>query len=118
VSNYIVTVAKVVPILVFIVIAIIAFKADAFANKSWGDEDYSTSLLWDQATRTMLITVFVFLSVLSVFALVTLVSYGVRPQGELAGASQPSMAAVLGSIVGPWGSVLIRVGVIVSVLGA
>ena len=59
-----------------------------------------------------------FLSVLCVFALVTLVSYGVMPQDELAGVSQPSMAAVLESIVGPWGSIFIRVGVIVSVLGA
>jgi arginine:ornithine antiporter/lysine permease len=59
-----------------------------------------------------------FLSVLSVFALVTLVSYGVMPQDELAGISQPSMAAVLESVVGPWGSIFIRVGVIVSVLGA
>jgi arginine:ornithine antiporter/lysine permease len=59
-----------------------------------------------------------FLSVLSVFALVTLVSYGVMPQDELAEVSQPSMAAVLESIVGPWGSMFIRVGVIVSVLGA
>ena len=63
-------------------------------------------------------TVIGFLSVLSVFAMVTLVSYGVMPQGELAGVSQPSMAAVLESIVGPWGSIFIRVGVIVSVLGA
>ncbi len=63
-------------------------------------------------------TVIGFLSVLSVFALVTLVSYGVMPQSELAGVSQPSMAAVLESIVGPWGSIFIRVGVIVSVLGA
>jgi arginine:ornithine antiporter / lysine permease len=56
--------------------------------------------------------------VLSVFALVTLVSYGVMPQSEIAGLSQPSMAAVLESIVGHWGSIFIRVGVIVSGLGA
>jgi arginine:ornithine antiporter/lysine permease len=56
--------------------------------------------------------------VLSVFVLVTLVSYGVLSQGELAGISQPSMASVLESVVGPWGSIFIRVGVIVSVLGA
>src|SRR6476659_7636194 len=146
VINYIVTVAKVLPILTFIVIAAIAFKADVFADNFWGGEEgYSLSAIWDQATGTMLITVFVFLgiegasvysrmarkredvgratiigflSVLSVFALVTLVSYGVMPQHELAGVSQPSMAAVLESIVGPWGSIFIRVGVIVSVLGA
>jgi arginine:ornithine antiporter/lysine permease len=145
VINYIVTIAKVVPILVFIVIAIIAFNADVFADNFWGDKQYSSSSVFEQATGTMLITVFVFLgiegasvysrmarrredvgratvigflSVLSVFALVTLVSYGVMPQGELAGISQPSMASVLESIVGHWGSIFIRVGVIVSVLGA
>ena len=40
------------------------------------------------------------------------------PQHELAQVYQPSMAAVLESIVGHWGSVFIRVRVIVSVLGA
>jgi arginine:ornithine antiporter / lysine permease len=145
VINYIVTVAKVVPIIVFIVIAIIAFNIDDFADNFWGNQDYTSSSVWQQAIGTMLITVFVFqgiegasvysrmarkredvgratvvgfLSVLCVFALVTLVSYGVMPQGELAGVSQPSMAAVLESIVGHWGSIFIRVGVIVSVLGA
>src|ERR1700750_2245277 len=100
VINYIVTVAKVVPILMFIVIAAIAFKADVFADNFWGDKNYAAAWVWDQAKGTMLITVFVFLgiegasvysrmarkredvgratvigflSVLSVFALVTLV---------------------------------------------
>jgi arginine:ornithine antiporter / lysine permease len=50
--------------------------------------------------------------------LVTLVSYGVLPQQELAQVYQPSMASVLETIVGHWGSVFVRVGVIVSVLGA
>ena len=63
VINYIVTVAKVVPILVFIVIAIIAFKADVFADNFWGGDEYSLSSMWDQATGTMLITVFVFLGI-------------------------------------------------------
>jgi arginine:ornithine antiporter/lysine permease len=143
--NRIATVAKVLPILVFIVIALIAFKGHVFADNFWGGDDRSVSSIWDQATGTMLITVFVFLgiegasvysrfaskrqdvgratvigflSVLSVFALVTLVSYGVMPQGEIATAAQPSMAAVLESIVGHWGSIFIRIGVIVSVLGA
>ncbi|BBY80020.1 hypothetical protein MPUL_11780 [Mycolicibacterium pulveris] len=125
VINYIVTIAKVVPILMFIVIVAIAFEADVFADNFWGTEGYSFGALWDQATGTMLITVFVFLgiegasvysrmarkredvgratvvgflSVLSVFALVTLVSYGVMPQDELANVSQPSMA----SVWNPW----------------
>jgi arginine:ornithine antiporter/lysine permease len=145
VINRIATFAKVVPILVFIVIVAIAFKADMFADNFWGGGDRTFSSVFEQAKGTMLITVFVFLgiegasvysrfarkredvgratiigflSVLSVFALVTLLSYGVLPKDELAGVQQPSMASVLESVVGGWGSVLIRVGVVLSVLGA
>ena len=50
--------------------------------------------------------------------LVTLLSYGALPQHELATVYQPSMGSVLESIVGHWGSILIRIGVVVSVLGA
>ncbi|MET0899268.1 MAG: basic amino acid/polyamine antiporter [Mycobacterium sp.] len=143
VINRIATVAKVVPILAFIVIAIIAFEAGIFVDNFWGDGSFGS--VWEQAKGTMLITVFVFLgiegasvysrfarkredigratvigflSVLSVFALVTLVSYGVLPQDELADIDQPSMGSVLESIVGHWGSIFIRVGVVLSVLGA
>jgi arginine:ornithine antiporter/lysine permease len=63
-------------------------------------------------------TVIGFLSVLSVFALVTLVSYGIMPQHELGQLAQPSIGSVLESIVGHWGSIFIRVAVVLSVLGA
>lgn len=144
VINRIATIAKVVPILTFIVIAIVAFKGHLFADNFWGG-GASFSSVFEQAKGTMLITVFVFLgiegasvysrfarkredvgratvigflSVLSVFALVTLLSYGIMPQAELAGAGQPSMASVLEVVVGHWGSIFIRIGVVVSVLGA
>lgn len=143
--NQIATVAKVVPIPVFIVIAAVASAADVFAGNFWGGGDGSIGSIFEQAKGTMLITVFVFigiegasvysrfarkredvgratvigfLSVLSVFMLVTLLSYGVLPQGELAGAAQPSIGSVLESIVGHWGSIFIRVGVVLSVIGA
>ncbi|MGV9803777.1 basic amino acid/polyamine antiporter [Mycobacterium sp. NPDC003449] len=144
--NRIATVAKIVPIMVFIVIAIIAFKADVFAGNFWGgDGNYSWQSLFEQAKGTMLITVFVFmgiegasvysrfarrredvgratvigfLSVLAVFMLVTLCSYGVMAQDELGRVDDPPMAAVLESVVGQWGSVFIRIGVLLSVLGA
>src|SRR5699024_3799153 len=63
-------------------------------------------------------TVLGFLSVLCLFALVTLVSYGTMPREEIAGVRQPSMAGVLESSVGTWGTVVISIGVIISVLGA
>lgn len=143
--NRVVTVAKMVPIVVFVVVAAVFFEADVFAANFWGGTDHSFSAIFEQAKGTMLITVFVFLgiegatvysryarkrsdigratvlgflSVLTVFMLVTLVSYGVLPQAQLADAAPPSMATVMESIVGPWGAVFIKAGVILSVLGA
>ena len=63
VINRIVTVAKVVPILVFIVLAVILFNGDYFADNLWGGEDKTFSAIFEQAKGTMLITVFVCSSV-------------------------------------------------------
>lgn len=143
--NTIVTVAKVVPILVFVAILAFAFQADMFRLNFWGGPGMEETSLFEQVRATMLVTVFVFLgiegaSVYSRFAkershvgtatllafagvsalmvLVTLLPYAVLPQAEIAGMRQPSMAAVLASVVGPWGAVFVSVGLIVSVLGA
>ncbi|MER6671890.1 basic amino acid/polyamine antiporter [Streptomyces sp. NPDC000983] len=141
--NRIVTVAKVVPILIFVVIALFYFEPAVFAD-NFGGADYAGSL-FQQVKGTMLATVFVFLgvegasvysrharrredvgratvlgflSVFAVFASVTVVSYGLMPMGEIAELRQPSMAGVLEHAVGNWGQVFISVGLIVSVLGA
>ncbi|WP_442788632.1 basic amino acid/polyamine antiporter [Kitasatospora sp. YST-16] len=141
--NRVVTVAKLVPILVFVVLALFCFKADVFAANFRG-ASYAGSL-YDQVHGTMLATVFVFLgvegasvysrharrrsdvgratvlgflSVFAVFASVTVVSYGLLPMSEIAALRQPSMAGVLEAAVGTWGKVLVSVGLIVSVLGA
>ena len=143
--NKIVTVAKVIPILVFAVVCLFMLDLDVFRdNVSGGGGDGVGSLL-DQVSGTMLATVFVFLgvegasvysryaqrrehvgratvlgflSVLSIFATVTIVSYGILPREEIAELRQPSMAGVLEEAVGAWGEVFVSVGLIVSVLGA
>jgi arginine:ornithine antiporter/lysine permease len=141
--NKIVTIAKVIPILLFIVILFFAFKLDLFSANLYGG-DLSTGL-FEQVRATMLVTVFVFIgiegaSVYSRYAkerkdvgwativgfigvtglmvLVTLLPYAVLQRAEIAGMRQPSMAGVLESVVGPWGSVFVSVGLLVSVLGA
>ena len=143
--NRIVTIAKVIPIGVFIVVVAASFKAGVFHDNFWGGQSASLSTLYNQVKDTMIITTFVFLgiegasvysryakkredvgkatvlgflSVLAIFASVTLLSYGVMPQAELANVRQPSMASVLESVVGSWGSTFISIGVVVSVLGA
>jgi arginine:ornithine antiporter/lysine permease len=141
--NRIVTVAKLVPIMVFILIAVFYLDPGVFADNFWG-ADYAGSL-FNQVRGTMLATVFVFLgvegasvysrhakrredvgratvlgflSVFAIFASVTIVSYGVMPMAEIAELRQPSMAGVLEEAVGTWGTVFVSVGLIVSVLGA
>ncbi|WP_125605366.1 basic amino acid/polyamine antiporter [Lapidilactobacillus bayanensis] len=143
--NTIATVAKLIPIVVFVLVAIFAFNPDVLINNLMGTTTGTSETLFSQLRATMLITVFVFLgiegasiysryaksrrdvgratvlgflSVLSLFALVTLLGYGILPRAELANLRQPSLAGVLEHVVGSWGSLLISVGLIISVLGA
>ena len=145
VINKIVTVAKVVPILTFIVVVIFALKADVFSANLWGGGAHSASALFGQVRATMLTTVFVFLGiegasvysryakrrqdvgratvvglvgVTAMMVAVTVFSYGILSRAELQGLRQPSMAGVMEAVVGYWGTAFISVGVIVSVLGA
>jgi arginine:ornithine antiporter / lysine permease len=143
--NTIVTIAKIVPILVFIVILIFAFKADMFRTNFWGGEGMPAASLFEQIKATMLVTVFVFLGiegasvysryarershvgaatllgfaiVTSLMVLVTMLPYAVLPRAEIADMRQPSMATVLEAVVGHWGAIFVSIGLLVSVLGA
>src|SRR4051795_4230530 len=143
--NRIVTVAKLVPIVLFVLIVAFALRTEVFSANLWGGAEQSFGGLFEQVKSTMLVTVFVFLgvegasvysryarkrsdvgratvlgflSVLALFASVTILSYGVLPRAALGELRQPSMMGVLESVVGTWGSVFIGIGLIVSVLGA
>src|SRR5215468_8269166 len=59
--NKIVTIAKVIPILVFIVIVAFAFKTDLFSANLYGGD--LTGSVFEQVRATMLVTVFVFLGI-------------------------------------------------------
>lgn len=143
--NTVVTVAKVVPILTFIVLLIAAFRADLFGANFWGGRDMPPASLFDQVRATMFVTVFVFLGiegasvysryarnradvgratltgflcVTTLMVLVTLLPYAVLDRAAIAAMRQPSMGAVLEAVVGTWGAVFVAAGLIVSVLGA
>jgi arginine:ornithine antiporter / lysine permease len=57
VINKIVTVAKIVPILTFIVVVIFALKAHVFSANLWGGGAHTASALFGQVRATMLVTV-------------------------------------------------------------
>jgi arginine:ornithine antiporter / lysine permease len=142
--NTIATVAKIIPIALFIVVVAFGLKANLFVQNFWGGEEPNVSNVSSQVRNTMLVTVFVFvgiegasvysryakdrndvgiatvlgfLGVLGLLILVTILSYGILPRPELAALATPSMAGVFEAIVGPWGKVFISVGLIISVLG-
>ena len=141
--NTIVTVAKVIPILIFIVILAFAFQGHLFRFNLYGGD--LTGNIFQQVRATMLVTVFVFIGiegasvysryaqkrsdvglativgfvgVTALMVLVTMLPYAVLERANIAGMRQPSMAAVLEAVVGHWGAVFVSVGLIISVLGA
>jgi len=142
--NTIATVAKLVPIALFLFVVAMGFQRDVFAWNGWGGQPASAATLWTQVRGTLLVTVFVFvgiegasvysrfarrrrdvglatvlgfLGVLSLLVLVTVLSYGILLRPELAALRNPSMAGVMEAVVGPWGRVFVSVGLLVSVLG-
>ncbi|CAD0264938.1 arginine-ornithine antiporter [Pseudomonas veronii] len=142
-ANALTTVAKIVPLLLFIGLVIAAFQRETFTVDFWGSPALGSTL--DQVKSTMLVTVWVFIGIeganvfsaraaeranvgratvigfvitLLLLISVSLLSLGVLKQPELAALKNPSMAGVLQAAAGPWGAVLISIGLIVSVGGA
>ena len=144
--NLITTIAKLGPIFLFIVLAVVAFNMPTFELDFWGAETLSLGSITTQVQSTMLVTLWVFIgiegasvgsgrarkrsdigkatilgfvTVLLLYLLVSLLSLGIMSQPELAALpAAASMAYVLESAVGPWGSVLVRIGLVISVAGA
>jgi len=143
--NKIVTVAKIVPLIVAVLIFVFFFNYSQFSENFFGGVGMPEKTLVAQVRDTMLITVFVFIgiegaSVYSRFAkkrsdvgsatilgfvgvtglmvAITLLPYATAPRAALAGVQNPSLAGALELVVGHWGAVFISIGVLVSVLGA
>ncbi|MFG3693863.1 arginine-ornithine antiporter [Stutzerimonas stutzeri] len=143
--NLISTIAKIVPLLLFVVIAAVAFRLDVFTADFWGQGNTELGSVMQQVRNMMLVTVWVFIgiegasvysaraerrsdvgkatvigfvSVLALLVLVNVLSMGIMNQAELAGLKNPSMAGVLEQVVGRWGAILISVGLVVSLAGA
>ncbi|WP_144170725.1 arginine-ornithine antiporter [Pseudomonas sp. Kh13] len=143
--NLVTTVAKVVPLVLFALICLFAFKLDIFTADIWAVGTPDLGSVMNQVRNMMLVTVWVFIgiegasifsaraekrsdvgkatvigfvTVLLFLVLVNVLSLGIMTQPELAKLQNPSMAAVLEHVVGHWGAVLISVGLVISLLGA
>jgi arginine:ornithine antiporter / lysine permease len=143
VLNAATTVAKVLPLLVFLVLVLLAFRTPVFTADFWGQPSLGSVL--DQVKSTMLVTVWAFIGVegasvvsgrassraevgratlmgfvivLVLLMGVSLLSLGVLSQPALSALKNPSMAGVLEHAAGHWGAAFITVAMLVSVGGA
>src|SRR6516162_680225 len=130
--NIVTTIAKLVPLFLFVIVAIVAFHWDNFHFDFWGSGEgggQGLGAVMEQVKSTMLVTLWVFIGIegasvysaraanrsdvgrasllgfagaLAVYVLVSLLSRGLMTQPELADLKVPSMAGVLESVVGSW----------------
>lgn len=145
--NTIITIAKLIPIFLFIIIVLFAFKMNMFTSDFWftpsGKFEFGSVMA--QAKSTMLVTVWVFIgiegavvfsgrarkrsdvgkatvlgiiTVILIYMLITLLSFGVMSRAGLTHLTQPAMAELLQSLVGKWGAMVVNGGLIISVVGA
>ncbi|MDN0075668.1 arginine-ornithine antiporter [Crenobacter sp. SG2303] len=143
--NLVTTVAKIVPLCLFILLCLFAFKFQIFTADFWGQQNPKLGSVTNQVRNMMLVTVWVFIGiegasifsaraekrtdvgkatvigfvgVLFLLVLVNVLSLGVMTQPQLAVLQNPSMAGVLEHVVGHWGAILISVGLVISLAGA
>ncbi|MBV8048500.1 MAG: arginine-ornithine antiporter [Paludibacterium sp.] len=140
--NILTTIARVLPLILFVIVVILAFNVKTFSTDFWGNVKLGTVL--DQVKGAMLVTVWVYIgiegaTVYSTRALnksdigrstivgflltsvllvaVSVLSLGIMSQPELAGLKNPSAAGVLQHVVGPWGADLINACLVIAVGG-
>lgn len=141
--NVIVTISKIIPIILFIIIGIIAFHIKNFSFQFYGSS--SLGSVFSQVKNTMIATLWAFggieaavvlsgrakkvkdvgratviglIGIITIYILVTLLSLGVMKRGEIANLHDPSMAYIMQYAVGKWGADIINVGLIISIFGA
>ncbi len=141
--NTIGTIAKILPLILFIIITIFAFHLDRFDFNFWGENTKSLGGLSTQIKSTMLVTLWSFIGIegavvlskhaknpnsvgratclgflgcLIIYILLSVVPYGYMSQEELAAIPTPSTGGILEKIIGPWGAWLMNIGLVISVL--
>ena len=143
--NVIITLSKLVPLGMFVVLVLLAGKFDPaiFMDNFWGEP--SGPGFFEQVGGTMIALVWVFVGVegavvlsgrarrvrdvgratVSGFVLVfvlyvaiSVLSLGIMPRAEMAELATPSLAGIFERAIGPAGAVIVNLGVVLSLCGA
>lgn len=141
--NLIGTIAKIIPLLFFIVVTMIFFHADKFSFDFWGENEKALGSLAKQIEGTMLVTLWAFIGIegavvmskhakspkavgsatvlgfigcLAIYVLLSILPYGMLSQEQLSKLPNPSTAFVLEMVIGKWGAYIMNIGLLISVL--
>lgn len=146
--NTIITICKVIPLVVFIITAILFFKVSTFSQDFWGNLSSNLAVhqnsSFSQVKNSIVVIIWVLsgtetasvlsnrarslndariatilgtLALITIYVLVSILPYGVMSRQEIAATTQPSVAIILGKLVGHWGTVLVDTGLIISTVG-
>ena len=142
--NLVVTISKILPILTFIILTIFlkSFNWEIFMHNFWGDGSRS---FMSQVRATTITTVWAFTGlegvvavserargprevgkslvtayfcILLIYIMVSALSMGVMTREDLAALSNPPLAGIFEAVIGRTGSIIINLGVIISLTGA
>ncbi len=146
--NIIGTIGKLVPLLLFCLIMLLAFHVDKFDTNFWGrliENGKSLGSLPAQLKSTMLVTLWAFIGIegavvlsnraksqaavskatflgfigcLVIYIGLSVLPFGFLSQAEIAAVANPSTAGVLAKVVGPWGAVFMNCGLLIAVLSS
>lgn len=144
--NLIGTIAKIFPLVLFVLVVGFMFKFDKFEMDFWGESADTAARLGglpEQIKSTMLVTLWAFIGIegavvmsqhaksaqtvgratflgyigcLAIYILLSVLPFGVLSQAQIAKIANPSTAGILEDLVGKWGSWLMNIGVLISVL--
>ncbi|MCD7083911.1 amino acid permease [Limosilactobacillus fastidiosus] len=146
--NAVITITKVLPLILVIIIGIVLFQPHVFSVPQWSHVLVSTgrpeslshqigqamsTIVWcfvgieaavsmsrraKKHSEVGLATVISFVIVWCLYVLVSLLPMGIIPAHELSTSSVPLATVLSKSVIGIWGALIIKVGLLISLLGA
>lgn len=141
--NAIVTISKILPIILFIIVCIVFFNVKNFTFEFWGNPHLGG--IFTQVKSTMIAALWSFVgiegavvvsgraksqkdvgkativglsSAIAIYILITILALGVMKRPELASLHNPSLAYILQAAIGKWGAIIINIGLIIALTGA